>query len=357
MDDKNHNAIDSYREVLGLHAIRMWDEWMSARKKKNIGRQSWTVVPKSLLIRVWEGRATLGFVRDEAEVDEIVSQLITNTAKLQVNTTLLGHTAEDPYEFMYWLAAIPEDMNKEKFDSLLGFCTKRDFGNFILDDRGQWRISDQIQRTVNQAIKLVASGTADEKIVAADKLLNMVHQRGDLAASFVEGGSFTLSELSSNSKESTPNPPPKGSPTDLNLWVLDKFFSDKDEVPNRIDPTDVPHLRRCMSAGLIEAVAGPYGKRGGALRLTEKGKQAIREWSLGKNPEDTRVTESNPTMFAYRVHFFDGWNGKNRSMDTTAPSPAKAISNVRYRIAAERGIPLATMPRDMYSFKRVEQLG
>ena len=153
------------------------------------------------------------------------------------------------------------------------------------------------------------------------------------------------------------NPPPKGSPTDLNLWVLDKFFSDKDEVPNRIDPTDVPHLRRCMSAGLIEAVAGPYGKRGGALRLTEKGKQAIREWSLGKNPEDTRVTESNPTMFAYRVHFFDGWNGKNRSMDTTAPSPAKAISNVRYRIAAERGIPLATMPRDMYSFKRVEQLG
>jgi hypothetical protein len=153
------------------------------------------------------------------------------------------------------------------------------------------------------------------------------------------------------------NPPPKGSPTDLNLWVLDKFFSGKDEVPNRIDPTDVPHLRRCMSAGLIEAVAGPYGKRGGALRLTEKGKQAIREWSLGKNPEDTRVTESNPTMFAYRVHFFDGWNGKNRSMDTTAPSPAKAISNVRYRIAAERGIPLATMPRDMYSFKRVEQLG
>jgi len=153
------------------------------------------------------------------------------------------------------------------------------------------------------------------------------------------------------------NPPPKGSPTDLNLWVLDKFFSDKDEVPNRIDPTDVPHLRRCMSAGLIEAVAGPYGKRGGALRLTEKGKQAIREWSLGKNPEDTRVTESNPTMFAYRVHFFDGWNGKNRSMDTTAPSPAKAISNVRYRIAAERGVPLATLPRDMYAFKRVEQLG
>ena len=64
----------------------------------------------------------------------------------------------------------------------------------------------------------------------------------------------------------------KGEPTNLNLWVLKDLFKDKDEVPNRLDPTRVTHLRRCMSAGLIEAVGG----RGGTLRLTEKGKQAIR---------------------------------------------------------------------------------
>lgn len=59
----------------------------------------------------------------------------------------------------------------------------------------------------------------------------------------------------------------KGTPTSLNLWVLKKLFKDKDEVPNQLDPTDVTHLRRCMGAGLIEAVGGtwrdvaPYRKR------------------------------------------------------------------------------------------------
>jgi hypothetical protein len=33
--------------------------------------------------------------------------------------------------------------------------------------------------------------------VLVDRMLNVVHQRGDLAALFIEGGSASLSELSS----------------------------------------------------------------------------------------------------------------------------------------------------------------
>ena len=86
----------------------------------------------------------------------------------------------------------------------------------------------------------------------------------------------------------------KGDPTRLNLWVLKDIFQDKDEVPNGVDPTSVPHLRRCMSAGLVEAVGG----RGGTLRLTEKGKQVIRPTQAVPTeqavPAEPRPYQPNP---------------------------------------------------------------
>ena len=56
----------------------------------------------------------------------------------------------------------------------------------------------------------------------------------------------------------------KGTPTDLNLWVLDQCFGERFEIPNALRATDVPHLRRCLKAGLI--VADRTG-----LRLTPAG--------------------------------------------------------------------------------------
>ena len=86
----------------------------------------------------------------------------------------------------------------------------------------------------------------------------------------------------------------KGDPTRLNLWVLKDLFKDKDEVPNGVDATSIPHLRRCMSAGLVEAVGG----RGGTLRLTEKGKQVIRPTQAVPTeqavPAEPRPYQPNP---------------------------------------------------------------
>lgn len=45
--------------------------------------------------------------------------------------------------------------------------------------------------------------------------------------------------------------PPKGTPTDTNLWALAHVFGDRREVPNQLEKTDVPHIRRCLDAGLL----------------------------------------------------------------------------------------------------------
>ena len=79
---------------------------------------------------------------------------------------------------------------------------------------------------------------------------------------------------------------PKGMPTDLNLSTLDGVlngerirgtrtmeFRDGDaghtEAPNRLCPTDVAAMRRCMKFGLVEVVGRT------TLRLTEMGESAL----------------------------------------------------------------------------------
>ena len=59
-----------------------------------------------------------------------------------------------------------------------------------------------------------------------------------------------------------------GDPTDTNLWVLERQMGGKDTAPNQIRPTSVPHMRRCVKAGLVTV-------DGAQLHLTEKGKAVL----------------------------------------------------------------------------------
>lgn len=65
--------------------------------------------------------------------------------------------------------------------------------------------------------------------------------------------------------------PTKGAPTRTNLYALGKVFGDQLEVSNQLDAVDVPHIKRCVAAGLVEVVGG----RDGVLRLTEAGQAAL----------------------------------------------------------------------------------
>jgi hypothetical protein len=61
----------------------------------------------------------------------------------------------------------------------------------------------------------------------------------------------------------------KGTPTKLNVWALGKLAAGRREFPNAIGAPDVPHIRRCRDAGLVEVV----GSR--TLRLTDAGVAAV----------------------------------------------------------------------------------
>lgn len=64
---------------------------------------------------------------------------------------------------------------------------------------------------------------------------------------------------------------PKGTPTDLNIFTLAGVFGGNDRVPNRIEPTSVAGMRRCLKAGLVEVATD--GTKD--LVLTAAGKEAL----------------------------------------------------------------------------------
>ncbi len=69
--------------------------------------------------------------------------------------------------------------------------------DYFDDENGMARISDYgLEPLFKLLCKLVEDKTSESKLVTIDRILNVVHQRSDIAGWFIEGGSNSLLELS-----------------------------------------------------------------------------------------------------------------------------------------------------------------
>lgn len=68
--------------------------------------------------------------------------------------------------------------------------------NYFTDERGGWLLSDYGLDPLKRIYgNIFNAKTPEDKLYAIDKALNVVHQRSDLAAMFVEGGTATLNAV------------------------------------------------------------------------------------------------------------------------------------------------------------------
>ena len=112
--------------------------------------------------------------------------------------------------------------------------------------------------------------------VAAAPRMKLVKRMADFWTS--EDGTYLLNErrqVTMKRHSRRPNPtkrgtprPPAGTPTATNLYALATVFGDQTEIPNKLDAVHLPHLRRCMAAGLLVADRT-------SLRLTPAGVSAV----------------------------------------------------------------------------------
>ena len=177
---------ESFEELLAAQP----DEVLADFRVSGPGsRQLWKTVPAAAVKHLWEQYMKLGFVRDEDALEQVANQFKENVAKLYGNTVLAGHSSGGE-EYMDEVEKIEKK-------------TSRDFGDWILDDSGQWRLSDYgLNPLIDACFKLDEVSTAEEKLLLLDRMLNVVHQRSNLSAMFVEGGSGSLDLLSGQGVES-----------------------------------------------------------------------------------------------------------------------------------------------------------
>jgi hypothetical protein len=224
----------------------------------------WRLISYPRLKRIWEEWAKFGFVRDEKGLQQIIDVMESNTIKLSVITMLTGHTPENPDEYyedawgeyvekvikQYYRDEAKKDERHHSKDpdqlefnwgkedgkrkevevdridnpflvdildgieiKLISFeelkkhlmdKLQRQFFYYYIEDpeSGQMRISDYgLKPLVDLTSELRETHNTSRKVVIIDKMLNVVHQRSDLASWYVRGGSNALADLSASPSE------------------------------------------------------------------------------------------------------------------------------------------------------------
>ncbi|MFW6008394.1 MAG: hypothetical protein ACOCP8_03920 [archaeon] len=150
--------------------------------------QPWRLIPFQRLKKIWTDYMKLGFVRDVKGIELIEDIIVENVKKIHANTILMGHTSLSP------------ELLSEEYGVELNESEEHDYGDWAVDNKGQWRISDYaLGQLINGTLELMSAQSPEEKLTKIDFILNIVHRRSDIASWFVEGGEQALSELSNQS--------------------------------------------------------------------------------------------------------------------------------------------------------------
>ena len=156
-------------------------------KSKGKGRVPWTRVSASKLKRIWLDFGKTGIIRDEKGLETIADELLTGIARLRATTELLNM----PEETRVLLKKMGYDFTDKQWIKLHGWMV--DYFKDENDD--EFRTDCGFDRLNPLYPLLFNAKTAEDKAFCIDRILNVVHQRTDLAAIFVEGGTSTLDSI------------------------------------------------------------------------------------------------------------------------------------------------------------------
>lgn len=181
-DDPDYNAAEDFYK---RRDEELYDLSVLLKKSGGKGRVPWKTVSASLLKRVWYAFGKYNRIK-ENDIDKIADQVLTNIARLQASTEMMGHTSHDvrpEIEDNYGITFTDEEWDRWMSD----YFTGKD---------GGWLLSDYGLEPLKKLYAVIFNArTPEEKLYAVDKALNVVHRRGDLASMFVEGGVSTLNAV------------------------------------------------------------------------------------------------------------------------------------------------------------------
>ena len=148
------------------------------------GRVRWRTIPARLLAKVWLQFGKYNKI-DANDLDKIADQMLTNIARLRASTEMMGHTQ---YSCREELVDLGYEFTDEEW--------KEWMPEYLTGMDNSWLISDYgLPKLEKLYDKIFKSDTPEERLYAIDKALNIIHQRSDLSAMFIEGGKSTLMKI------------------------------------------------------------------------------------------------------------------------------------------------------------------
>lgn len=176
-NDATFNAAEDFLERRDFELRDIVDSFIRSKGKTRI---KWKTVPASLITSVWFQFGKFNRI-DINKLDKIADQILTNIARLEAATDIAGHSSTD----------IEYELRDEY--QLTKTQWEWDLPNYVEN-----YISDYgLNPLKKQYIAIFNAKTPEEQLYAIDKALNIIHQRNDLAAMFIEGGTKTLLKIAS----------------------------------------------------------------------------------------------------------------------------------------------------------------
>lgn len=148
-------------------------------------RVTWPVVRAARLKRVWLDFGRTKVCRHSKAMHLIADHVMDCLARLHWSTLMSGHTSQDPGQYL-------EHTHGLEWDA----AQLSRLQDYLVDARGAWLLSDHGLPAAEKWYPAIWHASTDEdRLLAVDKVLLVIHPRSDFAAFFVEGGNRTLAEI------------------------------------------------------------------------------------------------------------------------------------------------------------------
>jgi predicted nucleotidyltransferase len=184
INESNDSNYDCHADFLERKNAQLY-ELANFLKSNKTGNIPWKTISATLLKKTWLLFGKYNKVNDNA-IDKIADQLLTNIVRLTLANEFTGHSEN------YHLREEIDEMCDIQFtdEEWEAVCWRFE------DKNGRDYISDYGIKPLQNIYSVIFNAkTPEEKLYACDKALNVVHQRSDLAAMFVEGGQTTLTQI------------------------------------------------------------------------------------------------------------------------------------------------------------------
>lgn len=196
-EETGSNVVEhAYEDISACDVLWEFEE----DKKNGIAKKHWNTIPANQyynLVNRFMMKGAVANIPYDIVNKWFLQIIVQNTVTLEYITDLAGHSQSFPFDDMEYVYG-SEWANVRDYEKCSHFLDERGFYDWAQLPDGSDAWSDYgLKPLYNIILEYNSEMSSAEILVLINRALDVTHCRGDLASAFIEGGSETLSKISS----------------------------------------------------------------------------------------------------------------------------------------------------------------